>query len=58
MLERQGENICAPELLKKIKLMGRKDGVGEEGVHNSVVKGCAHLEQMENVPITGDISQL
>lgn len=29
VLERQGENICVPELLKKIKLMGRGDGVGE-----------------------------
>lgn len=29
MLERQGENICVPELFKKIKLMGRRQGVGE-----------------------------
>ena len=31
MLERQGENICVPELLKKIKLMGRRQGAGEVG---------------------------
>lgn len=28
VLERQGENICVPELLKEIKLMGRRDEVG------------------------------
>lgn len=59
MPELQGENICVPELLKKIKLMGRRKGVGEVGgVGNGTVGGCACLEQMENVPRTGDVSQL
>lgn len=59
VLERQGENICVPELLKKIKLMGRGDGVGEVGAAGGgAVEGRACLKQMENVPITGDVSQL
>lgn len=30
VLERQGENICVPELLKKIKLMGEGRGWGRQ----------------------------
>lgn len=57
MLERQGENICVPELLKKIKLMGRRGGVGEvAGAGEGALEEGACLEQMENVPLTGDIS--
>lgn len=52
MLERQGENICVPELLKKMKLTGRRDGAGEVGgAGNGAVDGRTCLEQMENVPI-------
>lgn len=59
MLERQGENICVPELLKKMKLMGSRKRVGEVGgVGRGAVGGRACLEQMENVPRTGDVSQL
>ena len=56
--EGQGENICVPELLKKI-VNGEKEGVGAVwGVGNGPVGGCACMEQMENVPRTGDVSQL
>ena len=58
MLERQGENICVPGLLKKIKLMGRRDRVGEwGGAGHGAGEGYACLKQMENVPIAGDVSQ-
>ena len=41
------------------KVNGEKEGVGAVwGGGNGPVGGCACMEQMENVPRTGDISQL
>lgn len=52
-LEQRGENICVPMLCRK---MVHRRGERREGPKRcGLVQACAHLEQMENVSIIGDV---
>lgn len=51
--ERQGENICVPELLRQITLMGSGEGAGERAGPGAEPGGARSLQQMERVPRTG-----
>lgn len=43
MLEQQGENICVPELLRKIKLLGRRLGLGRQEERGVVQSKGVHV---------------
>lgn len=55
-LEQRGGNICVPMLCRKTVHRRGERREGQEWC--GLLQACAHLEQMENVSITGDVSTL